>query len=320
MVRLAVFGDLHGAFALHDVDMLRRRAVDGVVLLGDLSGRTQAAPPAWLRSLRDAGCPVWWTPGNHDAVGWSAMMAELSGSALEDGAAASLSAALDAWEAELGPGSLLAWRGVALGEGWLVGGRPLSYGGPRMGYARLLAARWGVSDLARSATALRSAIADAPDPRAPLVVVAHQGPAGLGSDRAAIFGRDFHPDEGDWGDTDLADALADVEEARPVVVLAGHMHHALRGGGRRTTVWQRGERVVVNAARVPRVGRDGVRHHVEVVLDVHGATVAEVACGDGVDRVRVLGAVGADAGEGAEACRRRARVAQGGVLDWPGVP
>ncbi len=320
MTRLAVFGDLHGAFADTDVEALARRGVDAVVLLGDLSGRTQAAPPSWLRALRSLGCPVWWTPGNHDAVSWSALMAELAGRGVEDAAAiAALNAALGAWEDALGAGSLLAWRGVALGGGWLVGGRPMSYGGPRVGFAGVLQARWGVADRAASTGALRAAIAARPDPDSPLVVVAHQGPAGLGSDRAAIFGRDFHPDEGDWGDEDLADALGDVAEDHPTVVLAGHMHHALRGGGVRRTVWRRGQRLVVNAARVPRVSRDGARHHLEVAIGPRGAAVAEVACRPRGDEVRWLGEVGVPPDEAVEATWRGAR-GQGGVLDRPGVP
>jgi uncharacterized protein (TIGR04168 family) len=293
MTRLAVLGDLHGAFGEADVAALSRRAVDGVVLLGDLSGRTQAAPPPWLRALRGLACPVWWTPGNHDAASWSALMAELSGrGVVEPSAIAGLSTALGVWEEQLGPGSLLAWRGVPVGPGWLVGGRPMSYGGPRVGFSGVLQARWGISDRAGSAGALRSAISRGPDPRAPLIVVAHQGHAGLGEDRAAIFGRDFHVDEGDWGDGDLADALEDVPDERPTVVLAGHMHHALRGGGERRTVWQRGHRLVVNAARVPRVSRDGARYHLEVVIGTRGSSVREVACRAGGDDERGLGEVG----------------------------
>lgn len=317
MTRLAVFGDLHGAFSDADVAALTRRGVDGAVLLGDLGGRTEARPPPWLGALREWGRPVWWTPGNHDAVSWSAMMAELTGGGVTDaGAIRAVVSALSAWEGELGAGALLAWRGVPLGGAWLVGGRPMSYGGPRVGFSGVLEARWGVSDRAGSAAALRAAISACPDPLATLLVVAHQGPAGLGDDRAAIFGRDFHVDEGDWGDEDLADALGEVAEARPTVVLAGHMHHALRGGGARRTVWQRGQRLVVNAARVPRVARDGARYHVEVALGPLGAAVAEVACRPGGDEARWLGEVGASPGEAVAATTRGSRSPdQGGVLD-----
>ena len=105
-----------------------------------------------------------------------------------------------------------------------------------------------------------------------IVVLAHDGPKGLGAARDAIFGCDFRAEAGDWGDSDLAIALDRALDAgRPVVaVVAGHMHHALRGGG--TRAWQATRRGVlhVNAA-VPRVTEQG-RAFVVVTLDGHEAS------------------------------------------------
>ena len=71
-----------------------------------------------------------------------------------------------------------------------------------------------------------------------VVVLAHCGPHGLGATRESIYGCDFRPEQGDWGDRDLAEALEYARECgkRVVAVVAGHMHHALRGGGER--VWR----------------------------------------------------------------------------------
>ncbi len=66
---------------------------------------------------------------------------------------------------------------------------------------------------------------------------------------------------------------------RVVAVIAGHMHHRLRGGGLRTWSEHRDGVLYVNAARVPRVFEQGgrtVRHHVEVVLGEGTATAREV--------------------------------------------
>ena len=87
-----------------------------------------------------------------------------------------------------------------------------------------------------------------------LLILAHNGPRGLGDRAHDIWGCDFQDEEGDWGDPDHEVAVARaVERGLRTVVVAGHMHHRVRGGGRR--VWQtiRDEVLYVNPARVPRI-------------------------------------------------------------------
>lgn len=90
------------------------------------------------------------------------------------------------------------------------------------------------------------------------VVLAHNGPTGLGGGASDIVGRDWTPrgrkkkeDPTDWGDEDLERGLAACRTRVPLVVF-GHMHHALRHGGERQAVRQAHGRVYVNAACVPR--------------------------------------------------------------------
>lgn len=66
-----------------------------------------------------------------------------------------------------------------------------------------------------------------------LLVMAHAGPAGLGSKRHNINGVDWKEGEGDWGDVDLAAAVKELAAAGrpPAAVVCGHMHHELRGEG-----------------------------------------------------------------------------------------
>ena len=115
----------------------------------------------------------------------------------------------------------------------VIGARPLSTGGPELkfrvpGRETWTFEQWGeeIAALARRATQSR------------LVVLAHGGPTGLGARRDAPFGCDFRPEEGDWGDADLRLALDRLRgEGLPIVaVVAGHMHHALLGGGQRVRV------------------------------------------------------------------------------------
>lgn len=65
-----------------------------------------------------------------------------------------------------------------------------------------------------------------------LLLIAHNGPHGLGDRRHDICGVDFARGAGDHGDTDLAEALARLqgEHGRHVALVAfGHMHAYLKG-------------------------------------------------------------------------------------------
>ena len=93
----------------------------------------------------------------------------------------------------------------------------------------------------------------------PLVLLAHSGPTGLGSDASSICGRDWKHPHIDWGDRDLAIALETMRRRRAAdLVVFGHMHHSLRGGkGERLTFLRdRYGTAYVNAACVPRSGTD----------------------------------------------------------------
>ena len=93
----------------------------------------------------------------------------------------------------------------------------------------------------------------------PLVLLAHCGPTGLGSDARDPCGRDWKTPACDWGDADLALALDRLARKRPPqLVVFGHMHHRLKGrqGERRTFHQDRRGTVFLNAACVPRRGLD----------------------------------------------------------------
>jgi uncharacterized protein (TIGR04168 family) len=132
---------------------------------------------------------------------------------------------------------------------------------------------FGTPSLQESADRITAA-ALAADPHLPLVLLAHCGPAGLGGEAADPCGRDWKKPACDWGDQDLALAIRQIRQRRPVpLVVFGHMHHALkRGKGeRRSFAVDRCGTVYLNAAFVPRHGRDlagqELRHFTWVELD-----------------------------------------------------
>ena len=63
----------------------------------------------------------------------------------------------------------------------------------------------------------------------PIVIMAHAGPSGLGSEPESICGKDWKAPSLDWGDRDLAIAISEIQKNRMVeLVVFGHMHNQLK--------------------------------------------------------------------------------------------
>jgi uncharacterized protein (TIGR04168 family) len=293
--RLAVLGDVHLAFDAVDVRLLDAAGYDAILFVGDLAGYRQSGGLAVARIIATLRTPAFVIPGNHDAVTPAQLAAEVVEStaavdALErvpfgEGQEARVAALAAALRGPRGTGAILGGYshhrleapGIAPID--LVMGRPHSFGGARLSFAPYLSRAFGVRSLADSTAHLDALLGQCSAERT--VVLAHNGPAGLGASRADPFGCDFRRGEGDHGDPDLAQALARARaRGAPIAaVVAGHMHHALRGGGMRGWLGSRDGTLVVNAARVPRVRRDGGRHHVCLTIDGARAEATEVWLG-----------------------------------------
>ncbi|KAK2994322.1 hypothetical protein RJ640_009463 [Escallonia rubra] len=141
----------------------------------------------------------------------------------------------------------------------IVGGRPFSCGGDQLFRKRLLSARYGVHNMAGSANKIYGAAVGAPEDHC-LVLLAHNGPTGLGSNIYDICGRDWVSGGGDHGDPDLAHAISQLKETKklPVpLVVFGHMHKELAYGNglRKMVVVGDDSTIYLNGAIVPRVKR-----------------------------------------------------------------
>jgi uncharacterized protein (TIGR04168 family) len=252
VLRLAVLGDPHGAWDDSDAALLQRLAPDALLVVGDLSDGQQRIASA----LRRLPLPVACILGNHDSGRDSS-------------------------------GSTLQRQIHCLGElhcGWglrqlqppglaVVGARPGTAGGG-FNLSQAVRAVFGPLGLEESAQRITAAAAAA-DPTLPLVLLAHCGPAGLGSAASDPCGRDWKQPACDWGDQDLALAVRRIQALRPLpLVVFGHMHHQLRRGQgeRRSLAVDRAGTVYLNAASVPRHGSDlagrELRHFSWVELEV----------------------------------------------------
>lgn len=286
-MRIGVVGDVHRCFDEVDVEQLDGLGYAAILFVGDIAGYFHGGGVETAGIIAELSTPALVIPGNHDAANVGQMAAEV----LESDALVGLfdrgqEARERDFEEALGPVELVGYSRHPIDDGErrieVIACRPHSAGGPRLAFRPRLRERWGVQDFEDS----RRRIADCVDRTETddLVFLAHNGPTGLGDTREDIWGCDFRDSEGDFGDPDLEHAIAyAIERGKNVLaVLAGHMHHALRGGGQRRWCVERGGTVYVNAARVPRIfERDGrlLRHHVELTIDVDGAHVREVVLG-----------------------------------------
>jgi uncharacterized protein (TIGR04168 family) len=253
VLRIAIAGDLHGQWDGHDEALLASLQPDALLVVGDLSDG-QARIPQRLAGLN---LPLACILGNHDAG------RDASGRTLR---------------------RQLAW----LGEhhcGWalrqltppglaVVGARPGTAGGGFHLSAGVQAV-YGQPSLEESARRIEAA-AVAADPGLPLVLLAHCGPAGLGSEPADPCGRDWKKPACDWGDQDLSMAIAAIQRRRSLpLVVFGHMHHQLKRGqgARRSFQRDRAGTAYLNTACVPRHGADQQGrqlHHFSWVELEHG--------------------------------------------------
>ncbi len=288
--RIAVIGDVHGRFTEDDAVQIDALDLDGVLFVGDLGGFRQATTVATASCISALRTPTWVLPGNHDGATLPQLGAEAMGQrGLADRLSSGMEQRVETLRGLLAPAQLVAYEGFDVGEHvHVLAARPHSFGGPALSYQAYLARAYGVDDLTASAERLVSLVAAAPADRT-VVFLAHNGPTGLGNTRDAPFGRDFHRDGGDWGDSDLRVA---IEHATGLglraAVVAGHMHHALRGGGKRQTVGDLEGVPCINAARVPRVDSRGRSHHVRLEISGEGVRIVDVLLGPhGSERVLV---------------------------------
>ncbi len=269
-------GDIHLYFDERDVGALDGAGYDLVLFVGDLAGYRAPGGVEVARHIAKLRTPALVIPGNHDGVTGAQLGSEVfeTPNAVRDALAIGMAGRVDALREALGPVPLVGYgvhRFEALGL-TVLAARPHSMGGPRLAFRRYLAQRFAVGTMEASAARLR-ALFDAIAPEERVIVLAHSGPTGLGASREDIYGCDFRNEEGDHGDPDLEDALmhACATGKRVLAVLAGHMHHRLRGGGQRRWHALKDGVTYVNAARVRRHKmREGVgleAHHVRVVVE-----------------------------------------------------
>ncbi len=284
-VELAIVGDLHSAWNQEDVDYFNGTSYHSLLCTGDLAGGSLRDGVAIARSLSGLKRPALVMLGNNDVPEYAALSAELT---YRRGVAD-----LMGGDDRVAPGALVRTCGFSAHplscggfDVTLIAGRPFAMGGNELSFPTALHESYGVTSLEESRSRL-CALVDGCETEH-LLFLAHNGPTGLGDTPDAAWGRDFGAQTGDWGDDDLADAVAYARGRgrKPLAVIAGHMHWS-DARPRRWCVDRDGT-LYVNAARVPRVFEtNGWRRRLHFALSLSPATArvrsVEVPAGRSAD-------------------------------------
>ncbi len=283
--RIAVVGDLHGAWTEFDTEYFNRSDYELLLLTGDLgSGQDLRSGQRIARWLARLSLPTIVILGNNDALVAPELKAEFAvrqGIARVSQAArssphadADADAARESDEFRIPEDNVLctaySLERLKLGDHKLslITARPYAMGGSELSFSEQLA-RFGIQSLEDSTRRLTELVDSVTTPD--VLFLAHNGPTGMGANADSLWGRDFAAPAMDWGDADLAQAIQHAKQRglRVQAVIAGHMHLQTRTGSLRPWQQTHDGTLFLNPARVPRIWRQEqhtVHHHVELTL------------------------------------------------------
>jgi len=255
--QVAIIGDLHSGWNEFDVRYFNQSRYEVLLFTGDLGGRIARS----IASLERAALVML---GNNDVRQYAAITAELT---YQRGLSGLLSAdeggLVEVTTRTCGFSSHV--LSLADLDVTLIAGRPFAMGGSEFSFPDALRQSYEVGSLDESRERLRGLVDSISTEH--VVFLSHNGPTGLGAERTDTWGRDFGGMSGDWGDRDLADAVAYARERgrRPLAVIAGHMHWSAKCP--RKWCVSRDDTLYVNAARVPRTSLvSGQRKHMHLAM------------------------------------------------------
>lgn len=286
MTRIAVIGDVHSFW--DDIDLLFFNArhensaanTDMVVFVGDLPDRLHRKSHKIAKCMAQLSIPGYFFPGNHDGVTIPQLIAEIFQSQFWSQLfARRQKIRVSKLRKELHPLQFCQYNIIDLNLGGrpvsMVCGRPHSMGGDSISMRPYLSKNFQVATIQDSIGQFKRLLEQCGNDD--LIFLSHNGPSGLGSESTDIWGNDFQKGAGDFGDPDLAAALAIAREMgkNPRAVIAGHMHHHVRkkssvAGQRKKVVVNQGC-MYINAARVPRIFYDAdekINWHYFMALDL----------------------------------------------------
>jgi len=282
VLKLAIVGDAHMQFDEEDVRYFNASDYAAVLFVGDLASKNPDSMFRLLPVINQLTKPAYLIPGNHDTTGVRALIGEITQNQfLINFGASSQPRRMQRLKAELTGATLCGYSLHELpGNLQMVAARPFSMGSTNrtVNFRPYLEKEYGVATLEQSRDKIISLIDRV---SSPYIILAHHGPFGLGSKATDIWGADFLPKETDFGDHDLAEAIAYARSIGkpPLAVVAGHMHYPTKHGKKPKQWWVMQDAILyINAARWPRIFRQGdelLHHHVRLSLNAEDTARAE---------------------------------------------
>lgn len=282
-MKLAIFGDLHYFFNEKDVEYFNRSEFDYLIFTGDLPDFFHLTKKIYftLGKLKKKSYLIW---GNHDGFSFLEVVGELFKKELfqiKKKDFNKIERRLEKIKKILGENFLCGGYEIVLLDShtglFLV--RPHSIGGKRISYKEYLKQKYNVDSFDTSIQKMKLILDEFlnKNPVKSLVFLGHNGPYGIGDKPYDLWGCDFAPHLGDFGDYDFQEIInyAKSLNIKIPLVIAGHMHHRLSKNSKlektqeRNSIKQFNDTFYINPAKVPRIQKN-VHYFISVVLNEKG--------------------------------------------------
>ena len=300
-MKLALIGDVHGFFDDFDVEYFNQSDYDFILFTGDVPDFFHLSNKAYKKiALLKKNVFMQW--GNHDGFSFLEVVGELFGWSyfkVDPSKIPVIKKRLDTLKKQLGSNVISGgYKATLLTENcalFIV--RPHSIGGSRLGYKEILQDLYNVKDFQDSFNKMKN-ILDHFKTEFPkvdtLIFLGHNGPYGLSNDPRDVWGCDFKPELGDFGDIDFRQIIDYAKQKGFYVplVVAGHMHHRLskktekylrkkqedlQNYRERQSITQKDNTYYVNPAKVPRIiKQNGVVLHYHVFVEISQHNVLKI--------------------------------------------
>lgn len=292
-LHFACVGDIHGFWTRQDTEYFNQSNYDFILFTGDLANHNLMDPKNKdvMDSISQLQKTAYLIPGNWDSSNYMQIMGEIWQNhwMISMGSKNHLER-YKYFQERLSPVIVEGYKiysfNLNLGcQVSLLLGRPFTCGGQNLAFCPTLKKLYGIETMQDSMDYYKKIIQEHYDTiqksnhshnAAPILVfLTHNGPTGLGTKATDIYGCDFRPEEGDWGDPDLEVAIQYAKElgfSVPLVV-SGHMHHCNpKTKSIRKWLVERDRTTYLNAAKVP---RNGSYFHVELDVGTQSTVVEE---------------------------------------------